>query len=65
MSKDAQTIILIMAGIIVLTFVLWIIGSIIQFLNDNRFVYGLLVGLVGGIAGTLFVISLIRRLRRY
>lgn len=44
----------------VVAFVLWLIGSAIQFLSDNRFVYGGLVGTVVGIVGTL-VVQWVRR----
>ena len=52
MSKsDEETImkvLLILVGLAVFGFVLWLIGSTIQFLSEHLFVYGLITGLVVG-----------------
>lgn len=52
MSKSDEEMIgkifLVLVGIAILAFVLWLIGSTIQFLSNHLFVYGLIVGLVSG-----------------
>lgn len=57
MSKsDEDTILkvfLVLVGLGALTFVFWLIGSAIRFLSDNRFVYGLIIGVIVGVALTL------------
>jgi len=40
--------------ICVVAFILWLIGSFVQFLNDNRFVYGLIVGIIIGLLVGVF-----------
>jgi len=72
MSKSDEELIslilLIVVGLAVVIFIVWLIASAIQFLNDNRFVYGLIVGcvagLVTGIGGTIGIQQLIEWRRK-
>ena len=67
MSKSNEEaigfVVLSLVAIAILVFVFWLIGSTIQFLSNNLFVYGLLVGLVIGVGGTI-VVSLLISWRR-
>lgn len=61
-KSDEKTIVqvfLIIAGLAGLAFIVWLIGSIIQFLSNHLFVYGLFVGLIMGIGGTIGIGRLI------
>jgi hypothetical protein len=59
-EKAITTIILFIAGIAVLAFILWLISSTIQYLSNHIFVYGLIVGLIVGIGGTIGILRLIK-----
>jgi uncharacterized membrane protein required for colicin V production len=55
---------LFLIAVAIIAFVWWLIGSTIQFLSNNLFIYGLLVGLVIGIGCTTMVWLLINWWRR-
>ena len=54
MRKSDQQLVLYILGFLAFVFLIWLLASIIQYLTDHRFVYGLIIGVLVGLAAGYF-----------
>jgi|GEM_PF-4693430 len=58
-DKDWETFFKFFIAIVVIAFVLWVLGAAIQFLTNQKFLFGILVGLVVGTGITFAIMRFI------